>query len=46
LEVFLNLKGVVRKTVSDELVENIWDSSHMEKIIPSLLFNMEQGRYV
>ena len=39
------LQSVVRKTVSDDLVENIWDSSHMEKIIPSLLFNMEQGRY-
>jgi len=38
------LKSVVRKTVSDDLVENIWDSTHMEKIIPSLLFNMEQGR--
>ncbi|CAG7731201.1 unnamed protein product [Allacma fusca] len=38
------LRSVVRKTVSDDLVENIWDSSHMEKIIPSLLFNMEQGR--
>ncbi|CAL8131607.1 unnamed protein product [Orchesella dallaii] len=38
------LKSVVRKTVSDELVENIWETSHMEKIIPSLLFNMEHGR--
>lgn len=35
------LQGVIRKTVSDELVENIWERQHMEKIIPSLLFNMQ-----
>lgn len=35
------LQGVIRKTVSDELVENIWEKQHMEKIIPSLLFNMQ-----
>lgn len=35
------LQGVIRKTVSDDLVENIWDKQHMEKIIPSLLFNMQ-----
>ena len=34
-------KGVVRKTVSDDLVENIWESVHMDKIVPSLLFNMQ-----
>uniref|UniRef100_A0A8D8WYC0 Protein EFR3 homolog cmp44E n=1 Tax=Cacopsylla melanoneura TaxID=428564 RepID=A0A8D8WYC0_9HEMI len=40
------IQGVIRKTVSDDLVENIWHSTHMEKIIPSLLFNMqESGHY-
>lgn len=37
------LQGVIRKTVSDDLVENIWDRQHMEKIVPSLLFNMQNG---
>lgn len=37
------LQGVIRKTVSDDLVENIWDKQHMEKIVPSLLFNMQNG---
>ncbi|XP_035226365.1 protein EFR3 homolog B-like isoform X2 [Stegodyphus dumicola] len=35
------IQGVVRKTVSDDLQVNIWDETHMEKIIPSLLFNMQ-----
>ncbi|XP_039502120.1 protein EFR3 homolog cmp44E isoform X3 [Drosophila santomea] len=35
------LQGVIRKTVSDDLVENIWEAEHMEKIVPSLLFNMQ-----
>ncbi|XP_077869878.1 protein EFR3 homolog B-like [Saccoglossus kowalevskii] len=34
------LQGVVRKTVSDDLQVNIWEQQHMDKIIPSLLFNM------
>ncbi|XP_017126392.1 protein EFR3 homolog cmp44E isoform X2 [Drosophila elegans] len=37
------LQGVIRKTVSDDLVENIWAAEHMEKIVPSLLFNMQSG---
>ncbi|CAG0901189.1 unnamed protein product [Darwinula stevensoni] len=37
------LQGVVRKTVSDELVESIWEPDHMNKIVPSLLFNMSEG---
>lgn len=37
------LQGVVRKTVSDDLQVNIWDPSHMGKIIPSLLFVLETG---
>ncbi|XP_056157302.1 protein EFR3 homolog B-like [Lampris incognitus] len=36
------LQGVVRKTVNDELQVNIWEPRHMEKIIPSLLFNLLQ----
>lgn len=39
------LQGVIRKTVSDDLVENIWDKQHMEKIVPSLLFNMQHGPF-
>lgn len=30
--------------MSDELVENIWEPQHMDKIVPSLLFNMQQCR--
>ncbi len=37
------LQGVIRKTVSDDLVENIWERQHMEKIVPSLLFNMQSN---
>lgn len=40
------LQGVVRKTVSDDLVENIWESVHMDKIVPSLLYNMQNSRYL
>lgn len=41
------LQAVVRKTVSDDLVENIWEPVHMDKIVPSLLFNMQVSlRYV
>ncbi|XP_018907734.1 protein EFR3 homolog cmp44E isoform X2 [Bemisia tabaci] len=39
------LQGVIRKTVSDDLVENIWESIHMDKIVPSLLYNMQDSRY-
>lgn len=35
------LQAVVRKTVSDDLVENIWEQQHMDKIVPSLLYNMQ-----
>lgn len=35
------LQGVVRKTVNDDLQANIWDDTHMSKIVPSLLFNIE-----
>ena len=35
------LLGVIRKTVNEDLAENIWEPEHMDKIIPSLLFNLE-----
>ena len=35
------LKGVIRKTVSDDLQADIWEETHMDKIVPSLLFNMQ-----
>ncbi|XP_025830183.1 protein EFR3 homolog cmp44E isoform X2 [Agrilus planipennis] len=39
------LEAVVRKTVSDDLVENIWEPVHMDKIVPSLLFNMQESGF-
>ena len=38
------LQGVVRKTVSDDLQVNIWEKTHMDKIVPSLLYNMHDAR--
>lgn len=35
------LKGVIKKTVNEDLAENIWDPKHMDKIVPSLLYNMD-----
>uniref|UniRef100_A0A3Q1BGP3 Protein EFR3 homolog A n=1 Tax=Amphiprion ocellaris TaxID=80972 RepID=A0A3Q1BGP3_AMPOC len=35
------LQGVVRKTVNDELQAIIWEPQHMDKLIPSMLFNMQ-----
>lgn len=37
--------GVVRKTVNEDLAENIWSQTHMDKIIPSLLYNIQIGEY-
>merc|ERR1719391_698486 len=37
--------GVVKKIVNDELAENIWNQHHMDKIIPSLLYNIQIGDY-
>uniref|UniRef100_A0A3Q2E0G3 Protein EFR3 homolog A n=2 Tax=Cyprinodon variegatus TaxID=28743 RepID=A0A3Q2E0G3_CYPVA len=37
------LQGVVRKTVNDELQAIIWEPQHMEKLIPSMLFNMQDA---
>uniref|UniRef100_A0A4W3JGN1 Protein EFR3 homolog A n=1 Tax=Callorhinchus milii TaxID=7868 RepID=A0A4W3JGN1_CALMI len=36
------IQGVVRKTVNDELQTIIWEPQHMDKIVPSLLFNMQK----
>lgn len=40
------LQGVVRKTVSDDLQVNIWEKTHMDKIVPSLLFNMQESETI
>ena len=32
--------GVIRKTVNEDLAENIWEAKHMDKIVSSLLFNL------
>ena len=37
------LRGVIRKTVSDELQVNIWEKQHMDKIVPSLLYTMQNN---
>jgi len=37
--------GVVRKIESEDLAENIWSPIHMDKIIPSLLYNIQIGDY-
>ena len=34
------LYGVIRKTVNEDLAENIWEAKHMDKIVASLLFNL------
>lgn len=34
------IQGIIRKTVSDDLADNIWKSHHLDKVIPSLLYNM------
>ncbi|XP_063307116.1 protein EFR3 homolog A isoform X2 [Pelobates fuscus] len=36
------IQGVVRKTVNDELRATIWEPQHMDKIVPSLIFNMQK----
>jgi hypothetical protein len=36
---------VVRKIVNEDLAENIWHSQHMDKIIPSLLYNIQIEDY-
>uniref|UniRef100_A0A7E4VCM6 tRNA exportin n=1 Tax=Panagrellus redivivus TaxID=6233 RepID=A0A7E4VCM6_PANRE len=38
------LRGVVWKAVSDDLQVSIWDKQHMDKIVPSILFNLKDNR--
>lgn len=38
------LNGVIRKTVNEDLAENIWDPKHMDKIVPSLLYNLDASK--
>lgn len=35
------LLGVIRKTVNEDLAENIWEAKHIDKIVASLLFNLD-----
>lgn len=37
------LQGVVRKTDWDDLGENIWRPGHMEKLVPALLYNIQEA---
>merc|ERR1719208_798210 len=37
--------GVVRKIENETAAENIWQTTHMDKIIPSLLYNIQIGDY-
>uniref|UniRef100_A0A914EQE2 Uncharacterized protein n=2 Tax=Acrobeloides nanus TaxID=290746 RepID=A0A914EQE2_9BILA len=35
------LRGVIWKSVTDDLQANIWEKQHMDKIVPSILFNFQ-----
>ncbi|GMS84188.1 hypothetical protein PENTCL1PPCAC_6363, partial [Pristionchus entomophagus] len=37
------LRGVVWKSVTDGLHPTIWERQHMDKIVPSILFNLHDG---
>ncbi|EPB75989.1 hypothetical protein ANCCEY_04910 [Ancylostoma ceylanicum] len=37
------LRGVVWKSVTDDLHPNIWEKQHMDKIVPSILFNLQEA---
>jgi hypothetical protein len=38
------LRGVIKKIGHQDLLQlNIWDIDHMNKIVPPLLFNMEES---
>ncbi len=39
--IITGIGGVVKKTVNDDLNENIWNHKHMDNIIPSLLYNIQ-----
>ncbi|PIO57770.1 hypothetical protein TELCIR_20810, partial [Teladorsagia circumcincta] len=34
---------VVWKSVTDDLHPNIWEKQHMDKIVPSILFNLQEA---
>jgi hypothetical protein len=34
--------GVIWKSATDDLQANIWEKQHMNKIIPSILFNLQE----
>jgi hypothetical protein len=36
------IRGVIWKSVSEEMQANIWEKQHMSKIIPSILFNFQE----
>jgi hypothetical protein len=36
------LMSVLRKTMNEELAQNIWEQQHMGKIVPSLLINLDE----
>ncbi|KAH7727484.1 Protein C32D5.3 [Aphelenchoides avenae] len=35
------LRGVIWKSAGDDLNANIWERQHMDKIVPSILFNLQ-----
>ena len=37
------LQGIVNKTIADDLQCNIWKPEHMNKIMPSLMVNLQHG---
>ncbi|CAI4231697.1 unnamed protein product [Auanema sp. JU1783] len=37
------LRGVVWKSVTDDLHPNIWEQQHMDKIVPSILYNLQES---
>uniref|UniRef100_A0A1I7SWP5 Importin-11 n=2 Tax=Bursaphelenchus xylophilus TaxID=6326 RepID=A0A1I7SWP5_BURXY len=37
------LRGVIWKSVADELQTSIWEKQHLTKVIPSILFNMQES---
>lgn len=40
------LQGVVRKIGRQDVLQlNIWDITHMNKIVPSFLFNMQESSF-
>ena len=39
------LQGIVNKTIADDLQCNIWKPEHMNKIMPSLMVNLEHGTW-